>query len=278
MASPVCTTPAMPCRCQPKTLPTEEYRNGYSIAGCCEGVKGQRTSSSHPHLHGAIKTARGDILAIGRPGDGIHGVGMAVIGVHVATIAGIPHLYVLSSCQRQCAAHPATKRQHYAAGMAAKEVQIPTIAGIPHLHRLISSCQRQCASHRATRPPTTQRRNGRDRCTYYPQCWHPTPAPSYPNCQTRHACHRATRPQHPHVGMAAIGVHVAPVSHPILHRLVSTRGGDALAIGRPGDGNHLSKCPDKCIEGFQVQEGPNGSVPARNLLQPQPSPPDFHHR
>ena len=36
------TTPAMPCRCQPKTLPTEEYRNGYSIRWLlrrCQGAE-----------------------------------------------------------------------------------------------------------------------------------------------------------------------------------------------------------------------------------------------
>ena len=90
------TTPAMPCRCQPKTLPTEEYRNGYSIAGCCEGVKEQRTSSSHPHLHGAISCQRR--YTCHRATRRRHTrIGMAVIGEHVATMLASHTCTVLSS-------------------------------------------------------------------------------------------------------------------------------------------------------------------------------------
>src|SRR6266566_4598091 len=52
-------------------------------------------SSRLPDLHRLIPGARGDALAIGRPGYRAHAAGMAGICVEEITISGIPDLYRL---------------------------------------------------------------------------------------------------------------------------------------------------------------------------------------
>src|SRR5947209_4170287 len=45
-----------------------------------------------PDLDGFVEAARGDVLAVRRPGDGVHDVGMTTIGVGAAAIESAPDL------------------------------------------------------------------------------------------------------------------------------------------------------------------------------------------
>ena len=92
----------------------------------------------------------------------------------------------------------------------------------------------------------------------------------------RHAGRRATpgRRRPPQQEVATTSVHMPPSvpASPYLHRLVSTDEAIRFPCRRPATAFRLSEWPGSVYKG-PVPGKTDGSVPARNLLQPQPSPP-----
>ncbi len=58
------------------------------------------TTGRIPYLHRLIPTPRGNALAIRRPRQRFHDIGMSMIGEDVATIGSIPHLHRAISASR----------------------------------------------------------------------------------------------------------------------------------------------------------------------------------
>src|SRR6266566_2970802 len=98
-------------------------------------------SSRLPDLHRLIPGARGDALAIGRPGYRAHAAGMAGICVEEITISGIPDLYrLIITCRGNTLAIGRPRYGMDRSCMAEKRINMATICGIPDLHRFVAPC------------------------------------------------------------------------------------------------------------------------------------------
>src|SRR6266852_2634498 len=97
-------------------------------------------SSRLPDPHRLIPGARGDALAIGRPGYRSHAAGMAGICVEEITICGIPDLYrFIITCRGDT---PAIGRPRYRpdrCGIRLKGIEMNAIGCVPDLYRSIGT-------------------------------------------------------------------------------------------------------------------------------------------
>jgi hypothetical protein len=92
-------TPIKAARCN--TLAIRRPRNGKNSILLIMGMY-MLPAKSLPYLYCtvAIVSSRGDVPAIGRPGDASHKTGMAVIGDNTSASESLPHLYNTSGIAR----------------------------------------------------------------------------------------------------------------------------------------------------------------------------------
>src|SRR6266704_1186484 len=93
-------------------------------------------SSRLPDLHRLIPGARGDALAIGRPGYRAHAAGMAGICVEEITISGIPDLYrLITTCRGNTLAIGRPRHGPHPISMTSVGVKVIAKGRVPDLHR-----------------------------------------------------------------------------------------------------------------------------------------------
>src|SRR5258707_10774910 len=89
-------------------------------------IKGENDlpASNIPDVHQSIITGRSDVLAIGRPGNGVHPVGMAAQNMQDLAAACIPQAYRFIIAGRdQLGSIRRPRHRRYTAGVAATNVQ-----------------------------------------------------------------------------------------------------------------------------------------------------------
>src|SRR6266851_2698698 len=97
-------------------------------------------SSRLPDLHCLIPGARGDALAIGRPGYRSHAAGMAGIRVEEITISGIPDLYrFIITCRSDAPAIRRPCHRPNRCGIRLKGIEVNAIGRVPDLYRSIGT-------------------------------------------------------------------------------------------------------------------------------------------